>query len=178
LEEIGELPSPQFRTKDWAGRLRDTLLNAWDILLSAGLIKKLKFPDGYGFGDTDRTKGWVETWLSSKIIITTPEAAPEPTQKEIETFRQKQSPRHKKIGRPISKRIHRTPQALQLEVCSPKYRKKIRNACQEQYISQRTLAKILGVAPSTLSNILRGHDLPSLQLARKIDSWLESAGSA
>jgi len=178
LEQIGELPVPEFRTKDWAGRLRDGLLKAWDILLSAGLIKKLKFPDGYGFDDTDRTKGWVETWLSSKVIITTPEAAPEPSQKEIEAFRKKQFPRNKKAKRLISKKIRRKPQAIQLEVCSPKYRKKIRNACQEQYISQRTLAKIVGIAPSTLSNILRGHDLPSLRLAQKIDSWLESGESS
>ncbi len=178
LEEIGELPAPEFRTKDWAGRLRDRLLQAWDILLSAGLIKKLKFPDGYGFDDTDRSKGWVETWLSSKVIITAPEAAPEPTQKEIEAFRRKQLPRNKKAKRPISKKIRRKPQAIQLEVCSPKYRKKIRNACEEQYISQRTLAKILAIAPSTLSNILRGHDLPSLELAQKIDSWLESEESS
>ena len=176
FEEIGELPAPEFRTKDWAGRLRDNLMKAWDILLNAGVIKELEFRDGFGFEDTDRTKGWVENWLASKVTLTTPEAVPEPTTQELEDFRRQHLKNKKGRKRRISKKVRKNPQPIQLRVCSAQYRKKIRDACEEHYISQRTLAKSLGIAASTLSNILRGHDLPSLRLAEKINHWLEESG--
>jgi DNA-binding XRE family transcriptional regulator len=175
LEEIGELPSPEFMPKDWAGRLRDNLLKAWDILLAAGLIKDLRFPNGFGFADTDRTKGWVKDWLASKVIITTPEAFPEPSERELMTLRKRQRLKNNSSRRRVSQRIHKKPHNMQLKICTPEYRKKVRDACESRYLTQRNLAKMLGIAPSTLSNILRGHNLPSEKVAHQIDAWLETA---
>jgi len=173
LEEIGELPAPEHRTKDWAGRMRDTLMKAWETLLDAGLIKNLKFPDGFGFGDTDRTKGWVADWLCSKVVILTPEAVPEPHRSPSGTNVKAPQAQLGKYRRRMTRQIRKKPANLQLQVGTPAFRKRIRNACQERYITQKSLARILSVAPSTLSNILRGHDLPSLELAEKLHKWLD-----
>lgn len=174
LEEIGELPSPEFMAKDWAGRLRDNLLKAWDILLTAGLIKDLRFPNGFGFADTDRTKGWVKDWLASKVIITTPEAFPESSPGKMLNFRKRQQSKSGNPRRQLTKRVYKKPHNIQLKVCTAEYRKKVRDACENRYLSQRNLAKMLGIAPSTLSNILRGHSLPSEKIAYQIDAWLEA----
>ena len=158
LQDIGELPEPQKRDKDWAGRTRDRFDEAMLTLQEAGVFVNVEWPDGYGPGDKDRSKGWVAGWLAAKVRITLPSTAPELPEPPP------------KLPAPKRKRRAKQPAKVQLLDGSA-----IRRARTERGWTQQDLARHLGIAPAYLSQIESGKRLPSKELAGKLKVWLEEA---
>jgi DNA-binding XRE family transcriptional regulator len=73
LEDVGELPSPERRHRNWAGRMRERFDEAMLELQKAGIFTHVVWPDGHGPGDARRHKGWTEDWLRSHVQISLPE---------------------------------------------------------------------------------------------------------
>ena len=66
-----ELLLPEKREKNWASRIRESIEEALELLRTVGILKTLDWPDGFGPGDIDRSKGWSDRWLNARICFTT-----------------------------------------------------------------------------------------------------------
>ncbi len=159
LERIGELPLPEERSRNWAGRTRDRFDEAVLALQEAGVFAEVSWPGGYGPGDPDRGRGWVDRWLAAKVVVALPEKAPELA---AETG-QKALPAHRR--RP------RAPKPPQTKV-SPINGAAIRTARNDRYLSQKSLAQHLGISVPYLSQIEGGKRVPSPELVDKLNAWL------
>lgn len=163
LEDVGELLEPEARDKDWARRTRERFDEAMLKLQEAGVFASVEWPDGYGPGDPDRARGWVEKWLSARVRITLPEAPPE-------------LPEPAPIALPVTRRQRRA----RLKLPSAEQRidgDALRRARMERKLSQEELARLLGISASYLSQVENGRRMPSEGVARKIRTWLASGGT-
>lgn len=157
LEAVGELPEPEARTKNWAGRTRERFDNAMLMLQEAGVFQTVAWPDGHGPGDQDRTRGWVERWLNARLVGTLPEAPP-----ELPNPPRPALPARGRRGRPRKK--PGAEQRIDGET--------IRQARMERGWRQDELARYLGISRQYLSFLENGKRLPSPDLARKLRAWL------
>lgn len=163
LEEAGALPRPKSRDRHWAGRTRERFDDAMLKLREVNIFADVTWPDGHGPGAPDRTKGWVEPWLNSKVKIILPDDPPELSLKERKALA---PPRPRRGGR-------------QSKPPTPSQRidgAAIRRARADRGWKQATLARHLGVSTPYLSQLETGKRLPSKALRAKIDTWLEGAG--
>jgi hypothetical protein len=71
LEDVGELLSPEARSRHWASRTRTVLEEAVALLEEVGVLKTVRWPEGFGPEDLDREKGWVDPWLNALIRVRT-----------------------------------------------------------------------------------------------------------
>lgn len=157
LEDVGELPEPSLRDKKWAGRIRDRFDTALLALQEANIIATVQWPDGSGPEDPDRSKGWVQKWLTSCVHITMPSSAPPPAPRQLPA-----PPCHyarKKARLNPEQRIEGTA---------------IRAARQARGLGQQALADLLTISRKHLSDLENDKKLPSRELAKKIHGWLES----
>lgn len=69
LEDVGNLPCFECRHDHWAGRIRDRFEESMMLLVEAGLISGVNWPENALPGDFNRQKGWVDHWLAEKIEI-------------------------------------------------------------------------------------------------------------
>lgn len=161
LESVGELPAPEERARNWAGRTRDRFDEAMLALREAGVFANAKWPDGCGPDDPDRSKGWAEKWLAAHVQITLPEAPPELPRN---TSPAPLMPQHRRRAGPRSKK----PTAeQQIDGAA------IRQARTERGWSQEALARHLGISPPYLSQMENGKRLPSKDLTGRIRTWLK-----
>jgi hypothetical protein len=158
LERIGELPVEQDRSKHWAGRTRDRFDEAMLMLREAGVFSDVRWPDGYGPGESDRSRGWVARWLSAKVLLWLPQSAPDPLpgQRALELVWPSPSQRG-------SGSFELEPQNLGTI---------LRARLGERYVSQKALARYLGISNSYLSMILKGDRTPSAAVMTAIKGWL------
>ena len=153
LEDVGELPAPEHRGINWAGRTRERFDTAMLSLQEARVLAELSWPDGFGPGDADRSKGWTTRWLNTRVRVTLPDAPPE-------------APAVRALPGPS----YRRPAAV-----SPEQRMdgaEIRKTRKARGWSQDALAKHLGISPVYLSPIENNKRLPSRDLAKKLRAWL------
>lgn len=160
LESVGELPVPEERARDWAGRIRERFDEATQKLQELGVFARVEWPNGHGPGDPDRSKGWVERWLDAKVRVYLPEATPElPKQNRamaVPSHRQRSSPKNTEEPRIDGASVRRTR--------------------MERGWSQDDLARYLGISTPYLSQIENEKRRPSPKLWARIHAWVRSAG--
>jgi len=156
LGDIGELPVVAARTKDWAGRTRDRLDEALLSLSDSHLFARLDWPDGYGPGDDDRQRGWVERWLDARIHLTL----------ALPTL-----PAGGAVALPPAPPVALLPPPLPAEE-QPITGQAIRRARAARQWKQEQLARHLGITVPYLSQIEGGRRQPSPQLMGRIRAWI------
>ncbi len=72
-EDASDTSAGAARGGHWAGRVRDRFDDAMQALVEAAVFATVDWPDGYGPGDADRSKGWATPWLAAKVVISVPE---------------------------------------------------------------------------------------------------------
>lgn len=160
LERVGELPLPEERDKNQAPRTRERFENAMLTLQEAGVLSTVEWPDGYGPGDQDRSKGWVERWLSARVCGILPGAPP----KLPEAATRALPPRGKRGGG----RKPKPPAPVQIIDGQAIWRARIRLGW-----TQEELARHLHIGRANLSTLEAGKRLPSRKLAKRIQAWLQ-----
>ena len=158
LEDIGELPTPPHRTRHWAGRTRERFDAGLLVLQDVGVFGTLHWPDGYGPGAPDRSKGWVEGWLAARVEMGLSGTPALPGRPVAATVSSPLPP----PARPRTSRRAATVEGVT-----------IRQARQERGWSQEALARVLDISVPYLSQIETGKRVPSPKLTRKLQAWLQ-----
>ncbi len=157
LQDIGELPIPKERNRHWAGRTRDRFDEAWLVLKESDVVTDVVWPNGYGPGEGDRSKGWVERWLNAKVIITLPEPAEE-LPASIEQPR---------LVQPARRKRKRPAKVQQIDG------NKVRQVREARGWTQDDLAQHLGITQPYIARIENGKRLPGVALAKKLRAWID-----
>lgn len=71
------LPTEEARGVQWAGRERERLEAAFEILKKIEILERVEWPDGFGPADVYRGKGWAKNWLAARITLYPAQLAPE-----------------------------------------------------------------------------------------------------
>ncbi len=159
LEDIGELPTPEERNRNWLGRTRKSFEVGLHILQEAHVLTT-EWPEAYG-GIPNRL------WLQTSLCFTLPKYLPTPAQLAQAPGRSHEP--HAHIRRRKPRRHTRTakPQGIKGVM--------IRHMRLERHWSQRTLASHLGITRPYLSQIENDARLPSKCLGAKIEQWLQES---
>ncbi len=157
LEKVGELPVHQYRGGHWARRTRERFDDALLTLQESGVFRSVHWPDGYGPGDGDYGRGWVEKWLAAKVEFTLPEQAPDLPARSNRAFA---------LAGSVSDTARRTPNDRFDGTA-------LRTARTDRGWSQEGLAKELGISVAWLSKIEGGKKQPSRKLVDNIFRWMQ-----
>lgn len=152
LEDIGELPMPEARDSHWGGRVRDRFDEAVLQLQEDGIFGHVEWPEGHEPGGADRVKGWVEAWLSSKVMFTRPGAFGE---NALALRRKKRRRIAKSAKQPVELRRGSVIRSMRIN----------RN------ISQTRLARELGISAAYLSQVENEKRAVSKHLLARIAEW-------
>lgn len=155
LEDIGELPLPDARDSHWGGRVRDRFDEAVLQLHEDGVFGHVEWPEGHDPGAAHRVKGWLEAWLSSKVMFTRPGAFGE----NALALRRKKRRRNARTAK----------QPIELRRGSV-----IRSMRMERNISQAQLAGELGISAAYLSQVENEKRAVSKFLLSRIAEWAEA----
>ena len=168
LADIGELPEPEHRALHWANRTRERLDSGLSLLKQAGALVDYRYSEDCP-DPGDRGKGWVERWLASSITLTAPEFEALESDKERPTAElpPRWQRKRARLGKP--RKALEPGQALDETTVN-----RIRQTAAARNVLLKDLAAQLGVARSTLSNVLTRREAPSCELAGKIRAFLDS----
>ncbi len=155
LADIGELPTRPHRTRHWAGRTRERFDAGLLVLQDVGVFGTLHWPDGYGPGASDRSKGWVEGWLAARVEMG---LSGTPALPALPAASSPLSP----PARPRPSRRAGTVEGIT-----------IRQVRQARGWSQEALARALDISVPYLSQIETGKRFPSPKLTHKLQTWLQ-----
>ena len=158
LEGIGELPDLMSRDSHWGGRTRDRFDEAILMLQEAGVFTQVEWPEAFQPGDRDRYKGWVDSWLSSKIVLHRPPA-----------FGGAEEGAQPKAARRKARRHVRQDSAVLPEV---RRGSAIRALRASRNMSQLQLARELGISAPYLSQIENEKRVVSKGLLIRLSTWL------
>jgi len=156
LGDIGELPLPENREKNWASRIRESVERALELLITHGVLKAVEWPDGFGPGNIDRSKGWSDQWLNSRIRFT----ATANRRAESDSAPVFGSHR-KRMGRAAGLGLVGTDIRFARTNIVPHW-------------TQDGLARQLRISRRHLSQIETGKRRPSPVLAERLQDWLDS----
>ena len=156
LEDVGELLSPEARTRHWASRTRTALEEAIALLEEVGVLKTVQWSEGFGPGDIDREKGWVDPWLNAMIRVRTSISA----RAGSDFLRDRRFQKPKAMRRNAS------------EVTGSEIRSARNNIIP--HWSQEALAHHLAITRSYLSQIETGKRRPRASLSCKLRTWINS----
>jgi len=154
LSMIGELPRPECRGRHWAGRVRERFDDAMLDLEHTDVFTSVTWPDGFGPGDPDRYRGWVDRWLAARVCV---QPAPHPSP----------FPNERKRG-------HITTNTDQVMYAV----KNLRSIRTRLGWTQKWLAERLGISPSLLSKIENHRAVPNAELLEKLAKWLSEHSQA
>ena len=154
LEDIGELPTPDQRPRNWLGRTRNRVEAGLDLLQEAGVCA-VGWPESYSSIPNRR-------WLETKIQLTVPETLPALPHPAPEVF---PVPRATPTRKPHRRPVMQTP----IDGTA------IRQIRLERHWSQKALAKHLGITRPYLAQIENGVRSPSSLLAAKVHAWLNAS---
>jgi len=148
LRDVGELPEPDVRGRNWAARTRDRFESGLLSLLDNKLLDGIEWPVRFKPGEA--AKGvWVDRWLESRILIWMPAVAPE-TEPVLPT--------------PTRTRPIRNDQIVDVEA--------LKSARDSLGWTQERLAGHFRISRSYLSQIESGKRLPSKRLFLKITEFV------
>jgi DNA-binding XRE family transcriptional regulator len=147
LGDIGELLLPDKREKNWASRIRENVEGALELLINVGLLKTVEWPDGFGPGNIDRSKGWSDRWLNARIRFTT-----------VESGSARCHERH--VDRTDGARLIGTTVRFARTNIVPGW-------------TQAELARELKISRRHLSQIETGKRKPTPMLAEQLQHWLD-----
>lgn len=164
LAVIGELPDDRHRGTHWASQLEQALREALNRLLAHHLLAAVKFSEDYP-EPGDRGRGWVERWLNSEITLTTPEAAMKLNDRPA-GFKGRQQ-RNRGTGKP-RKLLTPGRYLTETEIAA------VRRKCAEQNRLMKDLAREMGVAAPTLSNVLTRRETAGDALLGKLKTFLNN----
>ena len=159
LQDIGELPVADRRSTHWAGRTRDRFDEALLRLREAGTFAAVDWPMGFTLGDSDRAKGWVAGWLSSKVTIY---LSAEPAAEEAGPGRIEEARRPRRRVKPAG-------------IAAPAF-DELRLLRSKRGVSQLELARELGISASYLSQIEHGKKPASGSVRDRISVWALNGG--
>ena len=180
LETIGELNQEKFRGKrdseersgeHWAARTDRALFGyedgvdkyhpgAFEILKSINILESFSKDSCYPV-PSDRGRGWQDRWLASKITLTTPSASKSVESSDAALINNKKTKKKRFNNKKITGKIFDT------ETINSIY-----EAYKSRNLSQQTFADELKISRSTLSNILNKRESPSMELAKRINSFI------
>lgn len=164
LESIGELPNLMSRDSHWGGRTRDRFEEAILMLQEVGVFSVVEWPDAFQPGSRDRYKGWVESWLSSKIVLHRPPA-----------FGGAEEGSQPKTARKKARRRARQNRGVLPEVPRGSALRAMR---ARRNMSQIQLARELGISAAYLSQIENEKRVVSKGLMVRLSTWLgDDAGA-
>lgn len=170
MVDIGELPDEEHRGAHWANRTRERLDSALAMLKDLGALVDYTYSESYP-NPGDRARGWVERWLSASITLTAPEFVVLPSDSEHPAQPVNLPPRwqrrRERLGKP--RKALEPGQALDEPTVA-----RIRQTVAARNMRLFELAALVGVAKSTLSNVLNRREAPSTELAAKIRTFLDS----
>jgi hypothetical protein len=171
LRDIGELPVPGARDRNWGSRTREALEAATATLEGAGLVALVEWPDEIGPDDVTRTKGWVERWLAARIRITGLEAHAKmlaaPTPPAPKRIAPPPQPKAGETACPAADVRHRTA----TDVDAPAIWRKL----DSLHWRQSTLAKHLDCRQNYLSRVMNGHTKASPEMAQRLRDFLATS---
>jgi len=151
LRDVGELPEPEMRPKNWAARTRDRFESGLLSLLDNKLLDGIEWPARFKPGEA--AKGvWVDRWLESKILIWMPAVAP-----ETEPV----------LPLPTRTRLIRDDQLVDVEA--------LKSARDSLGWTQERLAGHFKISRTYLSQIENGKRLPSKRLSFKITEFVNES---
>jgi ribosome-binding protein aMBF1 (putative translation factor) len=177
LQQIGELPVPEARDRNWGMRTREALEAALTTLEEAGLVALVEWPDGFGPDDVNRVKGWVERWLAARVRITGLEA-----HKKMQEAREKMlaaPPTKSKSSKPaappprpepvrcLEPSRHRTGS----DVDAQAIRRKLGNL----HWQQSTLAKHIDCSENHLSYVMNGRRKAGKDMVQALRDFLATS---
>jgi len=154
LDDVGELPSPDHRRKNWASRTREYLEEALEMLQTCGVLRTVEWPDGFGPFDIDRAKGWGDRWLSARIRIIT-----------MASLRSQTA-----TGKPPGPRRNQVGRSNTGAIAGPDIRFARVNIAP--LMLQQQLALELGISRRHLSQIENARRKPSPMLCVKLRDWI------
>lgn len=152
LEDIGELPVLEARDSHWGGRVRDRFDEAVLQLQEDGVFGHVEWPEGHEPGCADRVKGWVESWLASKIVLTRPGV-----------FGDNAIALHRKKKRRLARKSKEPVELRRGSV--------IRSMRMDRNISQSRFAGELGISAAYLSQIENEKRAVSKGIHNRIAEW-------
>ena len=154
LADIGELPRRELRRSGWGSRLRRRFGDALLMLQDTGVLDGVEWPAGFEPGQVDDTRGWVDAWLASKIVL-----------------RRAGVPHD--CGASATRSVRGTRGAASAAAGPAQLRRGsvIRSMRIARGISQRRLAGELGISASYLSQIENERRMASQAVLERIACW-------
>jgi DNA-binding XRE family transcriptional regulator len=193
LDAIGELLKDEYRGmvegesqkgQDWGRRMEQLLYGGEDshgnyqqgmfpLLVALGLLDSFEKPVAE-LDAGDKGRGWVDRWLALSVRWTSSAAAARMKAAELETAQK--AVIEQRVTKP--KRPRGTGKTKKALAVAQYFDQTTINAIYAAYRgrnwTQMTFAKELGIARSTLSNVLNRREAPSPELAAKIRAILDS----
>jgi DNA-binding XRE family transcriptional regulator len=149
LGDVGELLLPDERHKE-------SVEEALDLLRTGGVLKTVEWPDGFGPGDIDRSKGWTDRWLNARIrVMTVSSRRAESGSVQASCCYRKRRDRRNSV------------QLIGTEI-------RFARTNIGPHWTQQELARELGISRRHLSQIETGKRKPALILEARLRDWLES----
>ena len=164
LESVGELPELMSRDSHWGGRTRDRFDEAILMLQEVGVFSEVEWPDAFQPGDRDRAKGWVDSWLSSKIVLHRPPAFGGAEEGSPQKARRKKARRRTRQDRVVLPDVQRGSV--------------IRAMRAGRNMSQIQLARELGISAAYLSQIENEKRVVSKGILIRLSTWLDDGDGA
>jgi transcriptional regulator with XRE-family HTH domain len=161
LADIGELPRRDLRHSRWGARMRGRFDEAILMLRETGVLGIVEWPARYGPESAGRGRGWVETWLASKIVLNRHGVLDDCYAKAARHLRKTRGTGGTASG--------------QLELRRGSVIRTIRIA---RDVSQCRLAGELGISASYLSQIENERRMASQAVLERIAGWVRANGEA
>jgi hypothetical protein len=175
LRDIGELPVPEARDRNWGMRTREALEAATATLEGAGLVALVEWPDEIGPDDVTRTKGWVDRWLAARIRITGLEAHAKMQEAHEKRLAAPAPPKPKRIAPPTQPNAGNRPEPGRHRTATDVDAPAIWRKLAALYWRQSTLAKHLDCRQNYLSRVMNGHTKASPEMAQRLRDFLDTS---
>jgi transcriptional regulator with XRE-family HTH domain len=159
LADTGELPGRDLRGSRWGARMRSRLDEAVVMLQDRGVLGVVEWPTGIEPGTARRITGWVETWLTGRIVLHRRDVLENCYAEAAKHFREK-----REAGKTTSGPIELRRGSV------------IRTIRISRNVSQGRLAGELGISAAYLSQIENDKRMASRAVLGRIAGWVRANG--
>ena len=183
LQEIGKLPTPDNRDKNWYRDLRDTFDAALDKLVQMGALFEWEYSTGCP-PLLDATPGVAQRWLESKLSFTDPAAVAAKEREHLPALAQKRAAledqaREVRAARKAKgyRRKRKVAEQAPLPIPEPTgtiTAAELKQWRNERGIQQAEMARRLGVTQQYFSYMERGKRPITAELTGKLRTMMDS----